>query len=59
MRDRGESATSEEIWKRLGLGKAILEVEWPDQRKWGLLQDGARVSKGAPLFPKLEKPVEE
>lgn len=52
-------ATAGEIWRRLGLTRAILDVEWPDHRRWGLLPDGARVTKGAPLFPKLEKPAEE
>ncbi|MEN6627659.1 MAG: methionine--tRNA ligase [Candidatus Sumerlaeia bacterium] len=51
--------TAEEMWRRLGMGRAIMEVEWPDHRKWGLLADGARVTKGAPMFPKLEMPAEE
>lgn len=51
--------TAEEIWRRLGLERAILDVAWPDHRRWGLLADGARVTKGAPLFPKLEKAAQE
>jgi hypothetical protein len=45
---------AEEIWKRLGLEKSPVEVPWAEQKRWGLLRDGLKVSKGAPLFPRLQ-----
>ena len=48
---------SAEIWRRLGLERAIGEYAWADLKQWGLLAGGERVTKGAPLFPKLEKPA--
>lgn len=44
---------AEEIWSRLGLAQSPVEVAWAEQKRWGLLQDGLKVSKGAPLFPRL------
>lgn len=46
--------TAQEIWRRLGVERAILDVPWAEQQTWGLLRDGMRVDKGAPLFPRLE-----
>lgn len=48
-------STSEEIWKRLGISRGLLEVEWADHRKWGLMRGGEQVTKGDPLFMRLDK----
>ncbi len=50
---------AQEIWRRLGMERELLSVDWDDHRRWGLLPEGARVEKGEPLFPRLElKPAE-
>jgi methionyl-tRNA synthetase len=49
--------TAEEIWHRLGLAQSPSEVSWEIQKTWGLLQTGFTVTKGAPLFPRLEEPA--
>lgn len=46
-------STAGEIWRRLGIEHDLLEVEWADHLKWGLLGEGLHVTKGAPLFPRL------
>jgi methionyl-tRNA synthetase len=46
--------TAAEIWRRLGLTRTHLEIDWAAHRRWGLLTNGLRVTKGAPLFPRLE-----
>ena len=48
--------TAAEIWRRLGMEREWASVAWDDHRRWGLLPDGATVAKGAPLFPRLDRP---
>ncbi len=47
--------TAAEIWCRLGLERGHLDVDWPDHKRWGFLADGLRVTKGQPLFPRLDQ----
>ena len=49
--------TSEKLWQSLGADKAIgdiAKVKISEVGNWGALPKGAKVSKGAPLFPRLE-----
>lgn len=48
--------TGEGIWKRLGYGDSIHGHHLPGEGEWGLFPAGQRVSKGDPLFPRMEKP---
>jgi methionyl-tRNA synthetase len=43
-----------DLWRRLGLSGRPEDVRLPDAAAWGQLPPGARVEKGAPLFPRLE-----
>lgn len=47
-------SVSEDIWRRLGFERGILQTDWADQRRWGFLPGGNPVVKGDPLFPRLE-----
>ncbi|CAM3962747.1 methionine--tRNA ligase [Paenibacillus alkaliterrae] len=42
-----------EMWKQLGLEKGELTA-WDSTRKFGTLPGGTKVSKGSPLFPRLD-----
>jgi methionyl-tRNA synthetase len=46
---------SAELWRRLGLPGSPADQRLPDAAAWGLLPAGARLEKGAPLFPRLEQ----
>src|SRR5690606_4137535 len=48
-------ATSEEIWRRIGLPGSPHEHRLPDVIGWGGYPGGLEVSKGAPLFPRLQR----
>jgi methionyl-tRNA synthetase len=43
-----------ELWQRLGLPGRPDDALLPDAAAWGGLPAGARLEKGAPLFPRLE-----
>jgi methionyl-tRNA synthetase len=43
-----------ELWRRLGLSGGPDERRLPEAAAWGELPAGARLEKGAPLFPRLE-----
>ncbi len=46
-------STAEEIWRRLGMEQSLLQADWSDHRRWGLLPSGIRAQKGTSLFPRL------
>ena len=48
-------ATSEEVWRRIGLPGSPLGLALPDVVGWGGYPGGLEVSKGAPLFPRLQR----
>jgi len=44
----------ERIWQQLGCsGNAHLQ-SWEDVKKWGLLPAGQKISKGEPIYPRLD-----
>lgn len=45
--------TPERIWSQLGLPGTPRD-SWADTLKWGLIPPGTRVSRGKPLFPRIE-----
>jgi methionyl-tRNA synthetase len=45
---------SAELWRRLGLPGAPTDARLPDAAAWGGLTAGARLEKGAPLFPRID-----
>lgn len=51
--------TAAEIWRRIGLHRAIDDVPWATQRQWGQLTAGLKIDKGTPLFPRLEPRKED
>jgi methionyl-tRNA synthetase len=48
-------ATSEEVWRRIGLPGSPLGLALRDVVGWGGYPGGLEVSKGAPLFPRLQR----
>jgi methionyl-tRNA synthetase len=48
-------ATTEEIWRRIGLPGSPHELRLPDVIDWGGYPGGLEVSKGSPLFPRLQR----
>ena len=46
-------AVAEEIWQRLGLSGSPATAPFADFATWGLYPGGLRVTKGAPLFPRM------
>lgn len=48
-------STGEGIWKRLGYGDSIHLHHLPAEGDWGLYPPGQKVTKGGPLFPRIEK----
>jgi methionyl-tRNA synthetase len=46
-------ATAEELWRRLGLPGSVHDARLPGAVEWGQYPGGARVDKGASLFPRL------
>jgi methionyl-tRNA synthetase len=47
--------TGEGIWRRLGFADSIHLHHLPAAGAWGLFPPGQKVSKGEPLFPRMEK----
>lgn len=47
--------TGEGIWERLGYADSIHDHHLPGDGAWGLFPAGQTVSKGDPLFPRIEK----
>ena len=45
--------TSKEIWRQLGITEGE-GTSWEDTFKFGLTRVGAKVEKGAPLFPRID-----
>jgi methionyl-tRNA synthetase len=45
---------AQELWSRLGLDGLVDGHAYPDHLHWGLLPEGARVTIGDPLFPRIE-----
>jgi methionyl-tRNA synthetase len=50
--------TSAEVWRRLGLGEVAAVSDLTTESEWGGLPEGARVSKGDALFPRIYEDVE-
>jgi methionyl-tRNA synthetase len=48
-------STCDEIWRRIGLPGAPGEVVLPDAIAWGGYPGGLEVTKGSPLFPRLQR----
>jgi methionyl-tRNA synthetase len=47
-----------ELWRRIGMPGRPEDVRLPDAARWGQLPPGARLEKGAPLFPRREVAAE-
>jgi methionyl-tRNA synthetase len=47
-------AVCEEIWRRIGLSGTPADQSFEKGVTWGLYGGGARVEKGAPLFPRIK-----
>jgi methionyl-tRNA synthetase len=49
--------TCEKLWESLGANSlgALANQKIADVAKWGTLPAGSKVSKSAPLFPRLEE----
>lgn len=47
-------ATVGEIWKQLGISGDGKRYTFDDVAKWGLMKEGTKVKKGAPLFPRIK-----
>ncbi|CAN5605833.1 methionine--tRNA ligase [soil metagenome] len=48
---------TQELWSRLGLEGSVAHRTLPSDGRWELLVEGAEVTTGAPLFPRLEEPA--
>ncbi len=48
----------EKIWHQLGLDGDVRAARWPEDLAWGGLSGGARVRRGAPLFPRVVEEAE-
>lgn len=46
--------TADKIFADLGFGKTWRKIKYEDAKKWGGMQSGKKVKKGALLFPRLE-----
>ncbi|MDQ3876747.1 MAG: methionine--tRNA ligase [Actinomycetota bacterium] len=46
---------ADELWRRLGLEGAVTSRRFDEDLKWGLLPEGASISVGDPLFPRIEE----
>src|SRR5208337_3646157 len=47
-------ATSGKMLERLGIVKRTAELRLAEDARWGTLEEGALVSKGEALFPRVE-----
>jgi methionyl-tRNA synthetase len=47
-----------ELWRRIGMPGRPEHARLPDAARWGQLVPGARLEKGAPLFPRRETTAE-
>ncbi len=47
------------LWERLGMQGAVSDRRYPTDGQWGLLPEGANVTVGPPLFPRLEDAAAE
>lgn len=47
-------SSAEKIWDALGIEAKIKEGSFAEDAKWGKIQDGIRVKKCPPLFPRVE-----
>jgi methionyl-tRNA synthetase len=47
-------ATSEKMLERLGIAKKAADLRLDEDARWGTLAEGAEVSKGEALFPRIE-----
>src|SRR4051794_21498312 len=45
---------TEDLWRRLGETGSVRDERLPEAASWGRLQVGAKVDKGAALFPRFE-----
>ena len=46
--------TAEQMLARLGVSKRALDLRLAEDSRWGTLQEGAAVTKGAALFPRVD-----
>jgi methionyl-tRNA synthetase len=46
--------TTENIWGQLGIEGDFARCRFDDIGTWGLLKEGTKVKKGAPLFPRIK-----
>ncbi|MDD5174682.1 MAG: hypothetical protein PHV48_07675 [Candidatus Omnitrophica bacterium] len=47
-------ATSKSIMRQLGIEEDPSKMKFSDVNSWGLLKEGTKVNKSAPLFPRIE-----
>jgi len=47
-------ATCAEVWRRIGLDGSPTDTGLPDAARWGGYPGGVRVTRGDPLFPRLD-----
>ncbi len=46
--------TSEKMWSQLGMEENLWDLNLDENRKWGGLKPGRKVTKPSPLFPRLD-----
>ena len=46
-------ATGEAIWLQLGIRESLLKAPFK-KGMWGYFEKGGKISKGAPLFPRID-----
>ena len=46
--------TCEKIWAQLGIEESLSEQRIPEALEWGRLKPGSQVTRGEPLFPRIE-----
>ena len=47
---------AQELWARLGKHGRVADQTLDEQARWGLLEEGAEIRLGTPLFPRIEEP---
>ena len=52
-------AAATSLWEQLGMGDSLEAQRLPDAGKWGQLPPGAKIRRGAALFPRVETESEE